>query len=242
MLPVIEKLLVLQERDQNAVQLEVELGNIGPQRLVLQHKLDEARNHLEALKFKGKHLETERKELELEVQARQQLVDKYTVQQFQTKKNEEYQALAHEIATRKGEIAELEDRELDLMQQIYDLQQAAAEAALAAEETGETIAGQLGALAEREAALGQQLAETTQGREQLAAAVDGGLLPRYERLRKSKGNRVVVGVEHSVCGGCHMKLPAQIVVGCQADQEVMLCPNCGRVLYYTEGMDLAVAD
>ena len=72
--------------------------------------------------------------------------------------------------------------------------------------------------------------------------MDGGLLPRYERLRKSKGNRVVVCVEHSVCGGCHMKLPAQIVVGCQADQEVMLCPNCGRVLYYTEGMDLAVAD
>ena len=35
---------------------------------------------------------------------------------------------------------------------------------------------------------------------------------RYERIFKSKGENVVVGVEHSACGGCHMKLPAQVVV------------------------------
>ncbi len=38
---------------------------------------------------------------------------------------------------------------------------------------------------------------------------------RYERLFKSKGENVVVGVEHSACGGCHMKLPAQIVTSCR---------------------------
>jgi hypothetical protein len=38
---------------------------------------------------------------------------------------------------------------------------------------------------------------------------------RYERLFKSKGENVVVGVHHGVCGGCHMKLPAQILVTCQ---------------------------
>ena len=43
-----------------------------------------------------------------------------------------------------------------------------------------------------------------------------GARARYERLVKSKGENVVVGVQHGVCGGCHMRLPAQLLVTCQA--------------------------
>jgi predicted nucleic acid-binding Zn-ribbon protein len=39
-----------------------------------------------------------------------------------------------------------------------------------------------------------------------------------------------------------MRLPAQILVSCQAEQEIVTCPNCGRLLYYTRDMSLAVAD
>jgi uncharacterized protein len=53
---------------------------------------------------------------------------------------------------------------------------------------------------------------------------------------------VVVGVQHHSCGGCHMKLSRGTVVACQAEQEVVTCTNCGRILYFTRDMDLAVAD
>ena len=39
-----------------------------------------------------------------------------------------------------------------------------------------------------------------------------------------------------------MKLPAQILVTCQQEQEIVTCTNCGRILYYTPDMSLAVAD
>jgi hypothetical protein len=242
MLPVLEKMLILQDRDQKLAQLEVELGGVDPQRRLLQGKLAALVTSLEALRSKVMHLETARKELELEVQSRKELIDKYASQQFQTRRNEEYQALAHEILTCKAEIAKIEDRELELMEQIDVAQKTVADTAGAIEDTREATGQQLAALTERETRLRAHRAEMARGREELAAQVNGGMLPRYERLRKSKGERVVVGVEHSVCGGCHMKLPAQIVVGCQADQEVMLCTNCGRVLYYAPGMDLVVAD
>ncbi|HTG45894.1 MAG TPA: C4-type zinc ribbon domain-containing protein [Verrucomicrobiae bacterium] len=38
-----------------------------------------------------------------------------------------------------------------------------------------------------------------------------------------------------------MKLPMQIVLSCQAQQEIVTCPNCGRILYFTRQMELAVA-
>jgi predicted nucleic acid-binding Zn-ribbon protein len=39
-----------------------------------------------------------------------------------------------------------------------------------------------------------------------------------------------------------MKFPVQLVVSCQAARELVTCPNCGRILYYTRDMDLAVAE
>ena len=80
------------------------------------------------------------------------------------------------------------------------------------------------------------------GRAELAAAVEEVARARYERLYKSKGDSVVVGVQHGVCGGCHMKLPAQILVTCRSQQEIVACINCGRILYYTRDMALAGAE
>jgi predicted nucleic acid-binding Zn-ribbon protein len=39
-----------------------------------------------------------------------------------------------------------------------------------------------------------------------------------------------------------MTLSRQTVVSTCADQEIITCTNCGRILYYTSGMDLAVAE
>jgi len=39
-----------------------------------------------------------------------------------------------------------------------------------------------------------------------------------------------------------MLLSRSVVVTCQAEQEIVTCPNCGRILYYTSDMDLATAE
>ena len=104
------------------------------------------------------------------------------------------------------------------------------------------VDGQVAALGEREQNLNKELAELVSNREQLLLAVDDVARSRYERLLKNKGATVVVGVQHGVCGGCHMRLPAQILVSTQANQELVTCINCGRILYYTREMDLAAVD
>ena len=58
---------------------------------------------MDAVKTKIKLVETERKKLELEVDSKKQQIERYSLQQFQTKKNEEYRALAHEIETCRAE-------------------------------------------------------------------------------------------------------------------------------------------
>jgi predicted nucleic acid-binding Zn-ribbon protein len=94
----------------------------------------------------------------------------------------------------------------------------------------------------KEAKLKAELSEVVAAREKLFAEVDESARARYERLLKSKGSNVIVGVQHRACGGCHMKLPTQLILHCQAGQELVVCSNCGRLLYFTPDMDLAFAD
>ncbi len=242
MFETIEKLLILQDRDKQLRRTRAELANLEPERQVLKAKAAGAQNSLETARQKLKGLESRRKELDLEVQAKKQLIERYANQQLQTRKNEEYRALAHEIETCKADIFKIEDQEIELMEQGEATQKEILHATQDVAETRKLADGQLAELATREEHLRKELAELTANRGELAAAVEDAVRARYERLVKSKGENVVVGVQHGVCGGCHMKLPAQILVTCQAQAELVTCTNCGRILYYTRDMDLAVVD
>jgi predicted nucleic acid-binding Zn-ribbon protein len=90
--------------------------------------------------------------------------------------------------------------------------------------------------------LKKELAELQTGRTELAAAVEETARARYERLFINRGDNVIVGVNNGVCGGCHMKLPPQVLVTCRSQQEIVACSNCGRILYYTRDMALAATD
>ena len=242
MLDAIEKLLILQDRDRKLSTLREELTHIPVEREQLQAKSAQAQSSLEAGKLRMKHLESERKKLELDVEARKQLIEKYSLQQFQTKKNEEYRALAHEIELCKQAITQLDDQQLEFMEQADAAQQEVAALTKATAELKRTLDSRLADLAEREKNLQAEFDQLEVNRGELAAVVEDATRARYERLFKQKGQNVVVGIQHGVCGGCHMQLSRQIVVTCQAEKDIVTCPNCARILYYTRDMDLAVAD
>jgi uncharacterized protein len=238
----IEKLLVLQDRDRKIHRVQAELTHIGPERESLRAKAATAQAQLEAGKNRVKHAESERKKLELDVEAKKSQIEKYANQQLQTRKNEEYRALAHEIETCRADITKIEDLEIALMEQAETAQKEVVRATLEANATNKLAEEQVAQLDRREENLKKELAGLEQGRADLAAAVDESTRSRYERLLKSKGENVIVGVPHGVCGGCHMKLPAQTLVDCKSQREIVTCINCGRILYYTRDMALAGAE
>jgi uncharacterized protein len=242
MLETIEKLLILQDRDKHIRQVKSELAHIDPERQSLTGKAAGAQATLEHAKQKAREFESQRKQLELEVESKKQLIEKYSNQQLQTRKNEEYRALAHEIDMCKADITKIEDRQIELMEQTERVQKEVASATQVLNEAKKLADSQITHLGQREQSLKKELADLEANREELAAVVEETVRARYERLVKNRGDTVIVGVQHGVCGGCHMKLPAQILVSCRAAQELITCNNCGRILYYTRDMDLAVTE
>jgi len=242
MFETVEKLLALQDCDRRLHQLRTELSQIGPRRQLLLGKASASQSGLQAAKENALRIESERKRLELEVESKESQISKYLTQQTQTKKNDEYQALTHQIATTRSEIAAIEDQELELMEKGEAATKAVQAANALAKELKAMADGEVVKLDQMERDLKDQLADAESRRGQLAAAVeDSAALAKYERLVKTKGPSALVGIEHSVCGGCHMKLPAQIMLDCRAMDGMVACPNCARLLYYSEGVSLTAA-
>lgn len=68
-------------------------------------------------------------------------------------------------------------------------------------------------------------------REHLASQVEAKWLNMYERVSKKFG-RAVVPVEAGVCLGCFMGLPTSHQASPKKDEDVSVCENCGRILYW----------
>ncbi len=237
MLPVIEDLLVLQDRDRRLLRLRAEIDSVPSQRKVLEGRATQTAAAFDTVRIRSQHLESDRKKLELEVETLKQRINKVGAEQQQTRSNEQYRAFQHQIATTQAEIAKLEDQQLALMEQAESVvKEVAAAQQIAAAQKAETDK-QLAELVIREKNLRSDLTAVTAERAAQAAKVDPAGLARYERGLKQKGENVLVGVPKGICGGCHMKLPQHIFLTAKAQKEIPTCPNCTRLLYFTREMD-----
>jgi predicted nucleic acid-binding Zn-ribbon protein len=242
MLNVLTKLLVLQEKDRQILRIQSELANLEPQRAMLNGMLSSAQSGLEAARAKLKSIEAERHKSELEVNTQKQLIEKYSLQQYQTKKNDEYRAFGQQIETCRKNISAQEDLQLELMEKAEAVQKELAAAAIVTKGAQSDVEAKIKNLAQREENFTKELAGLQSKRTELAKEIDDHSRSRYERLLKQKGDKAIVGVAHSVCGGCHMLLPPQVIISCQSESEPVLCPNCGRILYCTPDMELTPID
>lgn len=231
MLPEIEQLLVIQDRDQKIKAHQIELNSVPLERQRVEQTLKNRIDAFDQIKLRGKEIEVHRKNLELDANTRRDTIAKYKIQQSQTRKNEEFQAIGQSIARLEQEIEKIEDEEIILMEQgeaaSQELQHTEAELKASRVQAEQ----QLAALAKKQETLEQRLRETAAERETLAAAIDPDLLSRYQRLFTSKNGTPIVPVEHEVCMGCHMKNTTTTVHRAKLAREIVYCEQCGRILY-----------
>jgi len=227
----LEQLLVLQDRQQKIKQIQAEIKTLPIQRDHLEAQLAASAASVDTLKQKGRHLEMDRKKLELDVGTRAETISRLKTQQYQTRKNDEFQAIGHEIERYENEIRKLEDQELEVMIEADKLKAEIEAADKTARATKESISRQLTDLETKSKTLESRQEELAKERDTLASKIDGDLLHRFERLFNSKGDAAVVAIEHGVCTGCHMKVTTATAARVKTGKEIVSCENCGRILY-----------
>ena len=232
MLQEIEQLLVLQDRDRKIRALNQQLKLAPLERRELEERQASASASLETAKQKARDIELAKKNLEIEAQSKRDSIAKFKTQQFQTRKNEEFQALSNEIKRFETEIHDIEDRELDLMEQAEKMKAALATAEQETAQAKKQVAQQLADLDTKISSIDSELKRIEADRAALAAGIDEDLVTRYDRLFASKGDLAIVPLEHEVCMGCHMKITTQTAVRVKGGMEIVNCEQCGRILFH----------
>jgi len=228
----LQALLILQERDTRRLQLEKILAQIPRERVSGEAKIAAHRAGIESAKKAVIDLELRRKELESTLRSLEDQIARYRTQQMQVKKNDEYQALTHEIEQTQAKIGEAEEAEIKLLYEL-DTERAkskAAETALLAEIANENA--QLARLVEREKNVRGDLVAATTEFDAARATVAPAWLPRYDRLAKTVGLPVVVALQGQKCGGCHLKVSNGVETQARIGGDIAACDNCGRILYF----------
>jgi uncharacterized protein len=232
MLEILEKLLVVQDRDRRLSQLKAESARIPAQLEAVEQRVTAEAARLESAKTELKHIEAERKKLEIDAESKRAQILKYRTQLNQIKSNTEYQALLKEISRSEADIRQIEDVELEIMERLEKLQPALKEEQTQLKDV--TAKGEIekADLQKRAKLIEEELAQLRTERSQLISALDPDVLSRYERLLRSKGDLAIVPIKHGNCGGCHLNIPPQVVHDTENGSELTSCSYCGRILYW----------
>lgn len=231
MLPEIESLLVLQDRDQRINNLQQDLKRIPQDQERAKERLANDLDAVAQAKKAVQENEVAIKGIELDIGTRKDTLSKLKVQQYETKKNDEFTALGNEIDRYTQEIDDLETNELELMEKADELRASHQKAEEALAVTQGMVNEEIDLLEKRAVESRSQLDEVKQERGKLAEGIDEDLLSLYDRLMKSKGGDAVVSAGKGQCSGCHMKLVPATMIQIQSEKDVTQCENCGRILY-----------
>jgi len=203
---------------------------------LVERKIAAEKAAIETAKQELKELELKKKALEGDIGSAEEKLAKYKTQQSLVKKNDEYQALGHEIETTEKAIGEFEGQELEIMYAIDEAKKkfAAAEAVLKANISGHE--GRIKMLRERETSLGVELKAAQADVAAARAPVGEPRLRVYDRIA-ARNMPAVVPLHDVKCGGCHLKVSSEVesaARGKGVDTALTLptCDQCGRIVYW----------
>lgn len=228
--PQIEKLLALQEHDTHKLQIEQQLQSIPRERDKLKKRIEEEQASFAEKKKEHQQLEIKRSEMRTERRSVEDKVVKYKTQQMQVKKNDEYQALNHEIESLTAKAAEIEEQELELL---FKIDEAAEILKGLEKESAERVAlfqKELETLSEKEATLKASVDEVSAAVENARTQVDAKYLAAYDSVksRYKKPPFVVPIVDGKING---LKVSNDVYGKARKGEEPVHCDNTGRIAY-----------
>ena len=229
--PALDKILILQDRDGKRLNLEAQLKSLPRDISAVEQKIATEKAAIESARSEMKELEVKKKSLEVDIRTAEEKLGKYRTQQLSVKKNDEYQALGHEIENTEAAVGALEEKELGVMYAIDEAKKkfAAAEAVLK-----QNISGHEARIHDLGARGGGLTAELKQAQSDVASArtlIDEPSLRLYDRIAV-RGLPACVPIHAGKCGGCHLKVSSESESDSRKADKLATCDQCGRIVYF----------
>ncbi|MGB2770451.1 MAG: C4-type zinc ribbon domain-containing protein [Candidatus Zixiibacteriota bacterium] len=230
----LEMLLKLQSVDYDLGELDRSKDYLPEMINNLEHEVADTRTALEASEKELTEQNLLNMRLDLELTTLNQELAKFQKQMMIIKTNKEYDAITNEIANRKVRISEIEEEILKALTLIDDLKEKITEYKGKLGETEKRNEDELVHLREELGSIDDKIKIKEGDRKNITVRIEKKLLATYERVKKGRGNLVVVTIKKRACGACYKGIPPQIIQEIRKGEIIYTCDNCGRILLWNE--------
>jgi predicted nucleic acid-binding Zn-ribbon protein len=203
----------------------------------IEEDLESEENKAQEVHTQLEELKKERHKIEKEVQELDGKVEKSSVKLSHIKSNKEYTAALKEIEDLKRNKFITEDKIIEVMEKIAELEQGSAEENRRLVELREQAEKEKKRILEELAGLEQDLIALEERKQHLIKDVDPELLKKYFFLYERRNGLAVSAVVTGVCQTCHLGIPPQKFNELIRGNAVMTCPHCHRIMYWGEDED-----
>ncbi|MDT4952573.1 MAG: uncharacterized protein QOH63_1755 [Acidobacteriota bacterium] len=229
----LEQLIALQKTDTSIRTLQAEIEAIPNRRAEIEKEFDQRAFEIRELERQRDEARTERARLETEAQEQRTNQERAERNLMSSKKQDEYTAAIREADAARKHISQLETQILEKME-VFE------QAENKLKEREPEMIRLRGEMEERvkefEEQIRTQAAEleaNRRERERLAATLPKQMSALYNRISaRIRDGIAVAEARNNSCTACFMSLRPQVMAQIRLGEEVIVCDNCNRILYY----------
>ena len=229
-----EMLLKLQNVDYDLGELERSKDYLPEMINNLEREMEETGNALQTSEQELREQNLLHNKLDIDLATLNQELARFQKQMLAIKTNKEYDALTNEIANRKVRISDTEEEILKILTHMDDLKEKITQYKKKLEDIEKNNTTQLVHLREELNSIEDKIKIKEGDRKNITVRIDKRLLATYERVKKGRGDQVVVTIRKRACGACYKGVPPQMIQEIRKGEIVYTCDNCGRILIWTD--------
>lgn len=227
-------LIKLQAKDTEIYGLKRE-KEIKPQEIkALESAFDGKKQSLAELEKNSLDLQKQKKDKELELASKEEVIKKLQSQLYALKTNKEYNTMLQQISDAKADVSVTEDKILQVLDQMDKLKLGVDQEKQKLQLEEKVLNEEKKKVADRIKVIDDRLAQLEAERTQIIPEIDSKVLAQYERILSGRDGLAIVIVEDNSCQGCNMFVPAQVINLIKMYDHIITCEMCNRMLYIEE--------
>lgn len=233
--PIAQNLDVLkkaQQLDSEIHYAHMLLEEIPSERAQLKSELELEKIRSNELEKSLKDIQLKLKEKELELAQKEMQIKKLDGQLSQVKTNKEYAALQQEIASLKADNSLLEEGIIHILDEVDAVREENRKEKEKFTSITKSFQDRDNEMTVKEKTLQGRLEDLKKQREEAVAQLPPELGELYSRIALKKQGLALAVVSGEVCAACQMKLRPQLINEIQLGEQIIVCENCSRILYF----------
>ncbi len=231
----LEQLVALQNADTNIRRLQAEIEAIPRRRAEIEKEFDQRAFEIRELERVRDEARTERARLENEVLEHRSKQERAERNQMLSKKQDEYQAAIREADAARKHISQLETQILEKMEAFEQAETKLKEREPETARLSAELEERIRQFEEQTRTQQEQLETTRRERERLTASLPKNMSVLYNRISaRIRDGIAVAEARNGSCTACFMTLRPQVMAEIRRGEDVIICDNCNRILYYVQ--------